>query len=369
METKNTNYTDMFKRYQITDSPADRKKSKQLLGGVTVIALLLLLLCLCLSCEQKELCYLPHPHDKKICHTELKLNFNTAWDNTPIYSTYATAPEGDEAPHYNVRYVLEFWTLGENNELTTLIEHREVKDGQMLEGENAYTLGVDLPATRIAVMCWAEPIVPGTESNPHFDSQDLRHVKIVEPYGKRADKDAFTGSTIWDFTEYQFERNGITLPAQELALLRPFGRYTVITNDVLEYYEKQGADAPLPVRSTVKYQLWIPPMFDVFQQITTNPLAGVKYDYPVTQRNEEELTMAEDILFIGTKDTGDSYYNFTLQSFAADQTSIHQSGNVAVRMQRNKQTLVTGAFLTDRQTNSPGIDDSFDDTVDVVIPD
>lgn len=51
------------------------------------------------------------PH---ICHTQLTLKFNTAWDNEPIYSNYTRS-----AGSLTVRYVLEFWTMSDDGKLET----------------------------------------------------------------------------------------------------------------------------------------------------------------------------------------------------------------------------------------------------------
>ena len=45
------------------------------------------------------------------------------------------------------------------------------------------------------------------------------------------------------------------------------------------------------------------------------------------------------------------------------------SGNAEIRMQRNKHTLVYGAFLTVRKPSSPGINDEFEEIIEIVIPD
>ena len=42
---------------------------------------------------------------------------------------------------------------------------------------------------------------------------------------------------------------------EELELLRPFGTYTVISNDMEDYFEKAGADAPEPHTAKVNYQM------------------------------------------------------------------------------------------------------------------
>lgn len=342
------------------------------MAALMVIGLLLIVIAVIMGgCEKKELCYLPHPHDKKICHTELTLTFNTGWDGDPIYSTTYAAGSGDvqgQESGFNSRYVLEFWALNDANELDTLIEHREVSDGKMLNGQNTYAVSVDLPAARIAVMCWAEPIVPGAASNPHFDTRDLRQVRLAD-YGLAPDKDAFTAGAVWDYTPYQFERDGIALTAK-MNLSRPFGKYRLISNDIREYREQKGAHAPLPVKAEIGYQLWLPSTYDVFSQLAVNPTSGVKYNYtPSVLKKDEEMIMAEDLIFIGTADGSDNYYNFVVRSYAPGGSLIRQSGNVEARVHRNKLTLIYGAMLTDRKTNVPGIDDGFDEEIVIVVPD
>ncbi len=131
--------------------------------------------------RKKDLCYLDaHPH---ICHTQLTLKFNTAWDNEPIYSNYTRS-----AGSLTVRYVLEFWTMSDDGKLETQLERKIVNGGSLAEGNNRYQVSVDLPADRIAVLAWAEPLASGQTSNPYFDVSSLTSVKMKEPFGREPPK-------------------------------------------------------------------------------------------------------------------------------------------------------------------------------------
>lgn len=363
--------TDLIERYNVSTEQQckDRIGRIWMKAGIVVAIILLVAVTLLAlsSCEKKDLCYLPHPHDKKICHATLTMSFNTLWGEDMVTSTYA-AGDG-EATGFNTRYILEFWTLDDANSLDTLVEHREVSDGVMYNGANSYQVDVSLPAARIAVMCWAEPVNAATRAdNPHFNTEDLRQVRL-QGCGIAEGKDAFTASTQWDLTPYKYEREGINLPGYTLELKRPFGRYRLISNDVKEYYEKNGAGAPLPALARIDYQLWLPMTYDVYAQTPVDPIAGQGYDYAPYQLNDEEMRMAEDIIFVGTGDQADNYFNFVSSCYASDGRLIHESGNVEARIRQNRTTLIYGALLTNRKTNAPGVDDSFDDEIVVVIPD
>lgn len=365
--------SELTHRYNISteDYKKDKICRKWLRAGIiaAIIMLMLISLLLLSSCEKKELCYLPHPH---ICHTTLTVNFNSEWDNEPIHSVYSRAGASEITPEMHMRYVLEFWNTDEEGNLTEIVERSSIMGGTLKPGKNTQVIEVDLPADKIAVLCWAEPLQAGQNANPYFDATSLKGIKMLQPLGLAPGKDAFSASVVWDYTEYQEPHphgNAINL-SQELTLLRPFGSYTVISNDMKEYFEKHGSNAPQPASATVNYQLWIPLMYDAFHQTAIGSVSEATYSYPVSVRTEgTEYTMAEDLIFIGPNNGTDNFYNFTVSSFAADDTPIHKSGNVEVRMQRNKHTLVYGAFLTERKTNSPGIDDSFDEEIEVVIPD
>lgn len=342
-----------------------RHKRLVTLISASAAALLILTLLLMSSCEKKDLCYLDaHPH---ICHTELTLKFNTAWDNEPIYSNYTRS-----TGNLSIRYVLEFWETDEEGKLTALLERKTVNGGSLKEGANSQKVAVDLPATRITAIAWAEPLASGQTSNPCFDVTSLTNVQMKEPYGASEVKDAFCASTSWDHSGYNVphaHQSSLNF-TEELELLRPFGCYTVISNDLEEYYEKNGVDAPLPVKSKVNYQMWIPPMFDILRHVASGSQSNVKFEHPVTVHTEnKEYKLAQDLIFIGSGDGLDNYYNIIVETFAANNDRIHQSGNAEIRMQRNKHTLVYGAFLTVRKPSSPGINDDFDEVIEIVIPD
>lgn len=360
---------DLYNKYN-TSEWGNRKETMRRKRLVTMIsasaaALFILSLLLLSSCEKKDLCYLDaHPH---ICHTQLTLKFNTAWDNEPIYSNYTRT-----VSTVSVRYVLEFWTMDDDGRLKTQLERKIVNGGTLNQGSNSHKVNVDLPAEKIAVLAWAEPLASGQTANPYFDATSLSSVKMLEPFGAGATKDAFSGSTTWDYSGYgvpHSHSNDLDF-TEELELLRPFGTYTVISNDMEEYFEKMGADAPEPHTAKVNYQMWIPPMFDTFRQVANGSQSGATFEHPVSVHTEgKEYKLAEDLIFIGPGDGADNYYNIIVETHAADGSSIHKSGNAEIRMQRNKHTLVYGAFLTVRKPSSPGIDDDFEEIIEIVIPD
>lgn len=267
----------------------------------------------------------------------------------------------------SMRYILEFWKINEEGKLETLIERKEVKS-QLKTQNITQNISVDLPAFKVAVLCWAEKLSGNALTNPNFDTTNLMQIKLNQFSGQASDKDAFTASAIWDYSMYGYERNGINL-TESLTLLRPFGHYTLTTNDVRDYKKQQGTNAPLPTTAKVNYQLWIPGCFDVFRQIASNPITGVNYQYTTTGIDEDDILLNEDCIFIGTADQSENYFNLVVSTYTADGTKIRESGNVEFKLQRNKHTNVSGAFLTKQSGTMPGIDDSFNDDVEVVFPD
>lgn len=335
------------------------ESSAELLKSLCIVLATLFLV----SCEKKDLCEWVHPHDSKICHTELTLKLNTAWESEGIGIPYAKSANAD----FSIRYIVEFWKINEEGKLESLIERKEVK-GQSKEKNITQTISVDLPAFKVTVLCWAEKLSGNAATNPNFDTTNLIQVKLNPFTGRASDKDAFTASATWDYTIHGYERNGIKL-TESITLLRPFGHYTLTTDDVKEYKKQQGINAPLPATTKVEYQLWVPGTFDVFRQIASNPIAGVTYNYTTTSIDEDNILLNEDCIFIGTADNSENYFNLVVSTYAADGTKIRQSGNVEFKLQRNKHTNVSGAFLTKQSGTMPGIDDSFDDETEVVIPD
>ena len=125
---KDTETMDLYNKYNasewLTRKEAIRRKRLVTIISASAAALLILILLLMSSCEKKDLCYLDaHPH---ICHTQLTLKFNTAWDNEPIYSNYTRS-----AGSLTVRYVLEFWTMSDDGKLETQLERKIVNGGSL----------------------------------------------------------------------------------------------------------------------------------------------------------------------------------------------------------------------------------------------
>ena len=92
--------------------------------------------------------------------------------------------------------------MSDDGKLETQLERKIVNGGSLAEGNNRHQISVDLPADRIAVLAWAEPLASGQTSNPYFDVSSLTSVKMKEPFGAGATKDAFSASATWDYSGY-----------------------------------------------------------------------------------------------------------------------------------------------------------------------
>lgn len=315
------------------------------------------------SCEKKVLCDFPHPHDKHICHTPLTFTFDTKWEED-IMQTYADKADIEKN---SVQYIVEYWTLNEDNLPETLLEHTIYNGETWTEGENSITIDTYLPAMKVAILCWAQPIAKNQEKNPNFNTENLLQVSM-NSLGATDLKDAFTASLSVDYTAYAHEYKGITLPAQTLKLQRPFGKYKVISNDLETYFTQYGPNAELPATTQTNYSLWVSRQYNVYSQRSVNGETNMNYTAIPKKLSEKHIQLNEDLIFIGTADNTQNIYYLNISSYNASGELIHNSGSLTVGIQRNHTTLVYAPALTEQAADAPTVDDSFDDEIIVEVP-
>lgn len=324
------------------------------------LILLLALAAVSFGCEKKDLTSIDQLDDLLFVHATYTINFNSAWDNEKT-------PYLNVAADYNVRYTLEFWTMDADGNKDKLVVRKQIVGSALGEGNNSQIIKVDLPGKKLKALVWADLVKKGETDNSFFDVSDLTPIKMLS-IGFNKDKDAFSNAQDLDYTIYAKDIKDVDVN-ESITLLRPFACYNVVANDYEKYITEKGNNAPLPVFTNIAYQLWIPTQYNAFTQKPQGATVGLSYKYTSGPLDNELYPLASDMVFVGTADTDFQYYNLIAAVYDANSVLIATSANVEAKILRNKLTYIYGPFITTSNIGTSGIDDSFDDHIDVVIPD
>jgi hypothetical protein len=225
---------------------------------------------------------------------------------------------------------------------------------------------VTLPAARCIALVWVDFVPAASPADYYYHTDDLQAVTMdnSRPYrGYHVSKDAFTAGVSVDLTAAaQNARVEATVPVK-----RPFALYRIVATDVVEYHNTPRVEPYADVRpdtTHLHYSSWFPMGYNVFSSVPGNfDESGVHYAYnvPFTDGDEAEVELAADFVFV--PGNGTSYVvDFDIRTPHGVRISRHNG--VEVRLQRNRMTVIRGAFLTTGgSSGGTGIDFDFDEEI------
>jgi hypothetical protein len=242
-------------------------------------------------------------------------------------------------------------------------------DAMPSDGTYRFSEVVTLPAARYIALVWVDFVPTASRSDFYYHTNNLQAVTIdnSRPYrGYHISKDAFTAGVSVDLTSVprqnaQFEA---TVPVK-----RPFAFYWIITTDVTEY-RNAPRHAPYatvrPDTTHLAYEAWFPMGYNVYPSVPDNFDTDVQYTYnvPETGDGDTEVELAADFVFVNGSEIF-YFVDFEIRTPAG--ARIRRHSGVRVNLQRNRMTVIRGAFLTGgNSSGGAGVDFDFDEEIVVV---
>lgn len=281
-------------------------------------------------------------------------------DEDPIIQTYSDMLKED----YDIRYIVEIYKVSDSYAETvgSLVKRIERVESTVIEN-GVYNVDEDvqLHAGVYSVMVWMDFIRKGTGSDYFYDTSNLHEIKVNmidgEYWGYDTAKDAFSAQETMDLTPFADER--FADYSLEVQVKRPFAVYKVIANDVKDY---TGAE---PSLTKAGYGLYFPMGYNVYYSVPDNFVTGVEYQYdPYLSSEPEEMVIASDFVFVNDKDT---FYYLNMTVYDRNGDPVSTAKDIKINLERNRMTIVKGAFLTkDVDNGQVGIDPGFDD--EIIVP-
>ena len=257
---------------------------------------------------------------------------------------------------YDVRFILEVYNM-EGELINELAKERMVNTE-----DDATSTSFDLrliPGRDYRFVVWADIVAQGSEADLHYNTANLKEVKIATTEWNLTDetRDAYTN--IYDVEDFSTASN------ISIELKRPLGKLRVVTTDIKDMFNV------LPEDIKVVYSTDIYTSFNAF---TSDVIAAEKVTHEKSIKisenkyaNEWDATTGKSK---GTMTLFTDYYfaakdqepiNFTLDVKDNNGDAIPQvQFNTPIPVQRNYLTTVTGPILTDAANINVYINDAFD---------
>lgn len=292
----------------------------------------------------------------KVAYMTIDIKNSTEGLGTSKVQLHLTLP-GDEFPEYqaarssatadaNLRCIAEFYLKGSPDKCV----NRTVTI--LTPAATGYNMSVEMPNGDYDLHIWADYTAKGSDKDEFYNTTNI--------HGITFGKDGYKGLTP---TREGFYKSlsvsasaGSNTPT-EVALLNPYAKYRIYTNDLDRYRELAAVNPGFPALEeltiTVSYNGFLPNSFDVTTGKPSSSDTGFKYSMPIpsiASSDIEALIAADGILTNG----GDSSTEVTVTVTDKNGKAISRVTGVNIKFRRGMTTTIKGDFLTAGVIN-PGV--------------
>lgn len=328
----------------------------------------------------------------------LQLRFDTSWDEQDHFytrganGTRGTVTKGEARSdvdaralgEYDMRYIIRAYAIDESGAVATT-PTREFVFSQMVMTDYDYTTEeLALPVGNYQLMAWADFVVPGTQSDMHYNSLDFTKISLTGTHTANTDyRDAFRGTLQAEFQGSIDEREPQTLTIE---MERPMAKFTFISNDLREFIDKEETRVNRNNRNTKSadtkdattkavdlndyrvlfiYSGYMPNTYNMFTDRPVDVTSNVQFESALSKLNDDEASMGFDYVMVNG---GDASVEVTVGLFDAAGNQISMSDPIIVPLNRSVNTIMRGSFMMMEANGGVGIDPDFDGDYNVPIP-
>ena len=233
---------------------------------------------------------------------------------------------------------------------------------------------------------WSDYAAASTGDPIFYDDSDFSHISYIKPYTGDTDlKDTFRGMT--SFT-VEASYSNISNVETTVTLRRPMARYKFIATDLADFIDRETTRGMLmppenqsdnetspdkapqyaklsDYRIKIIYPMYMPAVFDNFQNNPIDSWTGVSFDCRMQQLTEDEAQLGMDYVYVNGEESG---VQVMLEVYDPKGTLIARTNSITVATKRNRTTLIFGKFLTTLRSDGVGINPDFDGEFNIEIP-
>ena len=290
--------------------------------------------------------------------------------------TYDNARESGQ-----IRYVIRAYPLSEKR--NTAQEHteelvftRDAADGYDCE------CTLELPGGNYNIMVWSDLVRHDGDTHFH-NADDFSEISLQGGHSGNTDyRDAYRGTNSISLATDIRERAPDTL---DVAMQRPLAKYEFITNDVVEFVEKEatrmaatrgeetknGDGSPTRAVNVEDYKVvfyYVGFMPDTYSMFTDKPVdssTGVLFESSLSKLSESEASLGFDYVMVNGKESAVTVRIGILDKEGAQ---LSLTGPIDVPLKRSHHTILKGMFLMSKSSGGVNIDPGFDGDHNLIFP-
>lgn len=313
-------------------------------------------------------CVHQFPEEDESGEVVLTVLQDTEW----LPDSIMTLTRGEEQA-INIRYDFRVYPKGNTNDL--IKEFTIVKDDLARQD---FTTTLELRPGEYDLWCWSDYCDANTGAPLYYDDSSFSAITYSKPYEGDTDlRDAFRGMT--SFTVDADGYYEIQPVEATITLTRPLARYKFVATDFAEFVDKETTRGKLvsdpsggPQRLvnlsdyTVKviYPLYMPAVFNNFQNNPVDSWTGVTFNARMQQISADEAQVAMDYTMVNGMESG---VQVALEIYDPDGVLIARTATITVPTKRDRTTIIYGKLLTTLRTDGVGIDPDFEGEFNIEI--
>lgn len=321
------------------------------------------------------------------CH--LRLNYETdmtewkhMYDGADVFEQGYGETYDNHRDYGKIRYIVRTYPVLEKTRATSDYTQEFVFTKEISEGYN-HEVTLDLLPGNYNVMVWSDLVQTSGDTYFH-DAANFSEIRLQgEHKGNNDHRDAFRGSSNVSLVADIKEQLPDTL---DIAMQRPLAKFEFVTNDVLEFIDKESVrviskaggnetvsndDAPSRAINIEDYKVvfyYVGFMSCAYSMNTDKPVdssTGVIFESSLKKLTESEATMGFDYVFVNGKE---SAVTVQIGIYDKDGTQISLTKPIEVPLKRNHHTIMTGMFLMSKTSGGVTINPDFDGDHNLIFP-
>lgn len=284
--------------------------------------------------------------------------------------------------HGQIRYIVRAFPVSEERVMTSEHRHEFVFTRNVSDGYD-HEVTLDLLPGDYNIMVWSDLVNSGADT-PFYDAANFAEIRLQGDHQPNTDyRDAFRGSNRISLVADIMERQPDTL---DIAMQRPLAKFEFITNDVLEFIDKETSrvtskanggkaiskgDTPSRVINLDDYKVvfyyvgFMPDAYSIHTDKPVDSSTGVFFESTLKKLTESEASLGFDYVMVNGKK---SIVTLKVGIFDNEGLQLSLSEPIEVPLKRNHHTTIRGMFLMSEASGGVSINPEFDGDHNLIFP-
>ena len=329
------------------------------------------------------------PDTPEFVKLHLRLDYETdmtVWEH--LYDGESVMEQGLGETYDNhhalgkIRYIVRTFPISEKNRSKQEYTQEFTFTKDISEGYD-HEVTLDLLPGDYNILVWSD-LVKSANDVPFYDAKNFAEIRLQGEHHPNTDyRDAFRGTNKISLVADIMERLPDTL---DIKMQRPLAKFELITNDVLEFVDKESTrvaskanggkavtdnDPPSRVINLEDYRIvfyyvgFMPDAYSIYTDKPVDSSTGVFFESTLKKLTESEATLGFDYMMVNGKK---SMVTLKIGVFDNEDLQLSMSEPIEVPLQRSHHTVIRGMFLMSEASGGVSINPDYDGEFNLIIP-